>query len=703
MRHRILFLLCFFFVLGSLTAQKLSLGYIYPAGGEKESTVDIEIGGLNLTNATGVLISGDGVKAEIILPDKTAEKNKKKKPKGKSDDQISPQLADIINVHITINKSATTGLRDLRLQSVSGISNKLSFEVGQYPNVLEQKGSTAMKPNFVSKLPATLCGQIMPGEVDYFSFKVTKGVNLVASVKGRTLVPYIADAVPGWFQPVIKLTNSKGQEIAYNDDYRNAVDPVIIIKIPETDTYMLAIHDAIYRGREDFNYRIDVGEIPYLSFAYPCVGNIGKNTTMTLKGVNLNSNKIIYKPTKPGYDEFTAPGAKGYISNPIPFFSLEKKAGLNLSSSKKMELGPRTSLFDSIISPYQIKKYKIHAEKNENIAVEIIARRLASMLDAKMTLRDENGKILLVSDDVEDPTQGLMTFHADPVINYKAKEAGNYTVEVEDVLGNYGSDYYYLIQRKNNIPSYEVFVSPANLTIPRGGTAVLRLDVTTNEKFVPALEVSFKGLPKSFVVSSLQTQVGNKVWDISITAPQNAKQEKLSLEVLTQAHINRKEELTDKQTAVAADNMMQAFYYTHHIPAAGFVADVVPAALYSIHLSKEIESDLSKSLHVSLTDTVIPLEINIVRAEGFIEPIELNLSKKIKQITMEPITVQPNETEKIVYLKINQVILNKMKKVRFGFNIVGTVKGVIDQKGKRSFQNAKYREQTPIFILEKNE
>jgi len=703
MRHKILFLLCLSFVLGSLSAQKLSLGYIFPAGGEKGNTVDIEIGGLNLTNATGVLISGDGVKAEIILPDKTAEKNKKKKPKGKSDDQSSPQLADRINVHVTINKSATTGLRDLRLESASGISNKLSFEVGQYQNFIEQKGSTVLKPNYVSKLPATLCGQIMPGEVDYFSFKVTKGVTLVASVKGRTLVPYIADAVPGWFQPVIRLTNSKGQEIAYNDDFRNYVDPVIITKIPETDTYMLAIHDAIYRGREDFNYRIDMGEIPYLSFAYPCVGNIGKKTTMTLKGVNLNSNKITYKSSKTGYDKFAAPGTNGYISNPIPFFSLEKNAGLNLSSSKRLELSVKTSLFDSIISPYHIKKYKIHVEKNENIAIEIIARRLASMLDAKMTLRDENGKILLVSDDVEDPTQGLMTFHADPVINYKAKEAGNYTVEVEDVLGNYGPDYYYLIQRKNNIPSYEVFVSPANLTIPRGGTAVLRLDVTTNEKFVPALEVSFKGLPNGFVVSSLHTQAGNKVWEISVTAPQNAKQERLSLEVLTQAHINRNEEMTEKQTAVAADNMMQAFYYTHHIPAAGFVAEVAPSALYSIHLSKEIESDLSKSILVSSSDTVVPLKINIVRTEGFIEPIELNLSKKIKQVTMEPITVQPNEKEKIVNLKINQTLLNKIKKARFGFNIVGTVKGVVDQKGKRSFQNAKYREQTPIFILEKSE
>ena len=703
MRHRIIFLFCSFFVFVSLTAQKLSLGYIYPAGGEKGTTVDIEIGGLNLSHATGVLISGTGVKAQIIPQDKNAEKDKKKNQKGKFDDQSSPQLADRINVHVIIDKHAAPGLRDLRLESESGISNKLNFEVGQYPNLLEQKGSTAEKPNYVSKLPVTLCGQIMPGEVDYFSFEASKGMNLVASVKGRTLVPYIADAVPGWFQPVIRLTNSKGQEIAYNDDYRNAVDPVIITRIPETDTYTLAIHDAIYRGREDFNYRIDLGQLPHIDYAYPTVGNIGKKTRVTLKGVNLTSKTVSYKPTKSGYGTLTAPGAKGFISNPVPFFGLEKNVLFNVSPPDKAELGTETALFDSIISPYQIKTYKIHAEKNENIAIEVIARRLASMLDAKITLRDEKGKVLLVSDDVEDPTQGLMTFHADPQLQYKAKEAGNYTVEIEDVLGNYGADYYYLIQRKKNIPTYEVFVSPANLTIPKGGTAVLRLDVSTNEKSVPALEISINGLPDDFIVSNQQSPQGNRVWEMSITAPQNAKEERLSLEVQTQARIKGKDEPVDKQTAEAADNMMQAFYYTHHIPAAGFVADIAPAAAFSIHLSKDIESQLSKAIPISSTDTVIPLKININRADGFIEPITLNLNKKINQITMNPVTVEPNETEKIIYLKINREILNKVKKASFEFYIVGTVKEVIDQKGQRTFQNAKYREQTPIFILEKNE
>jgi len=701
MQYRIIFLLCLSFLFGQLSAQKLSLGYIYPAGGQKGTVVEIEIGGLNLAASTGVLISGDGIKAEIIPINQKAEKNKKFKNKGKLDDQSSPQLADRIGVRVTIDRNATPGLRDLRLESLSGISNKLNFEVGQYPNLLEEKGSSLQKPNFVNQLPVTLCGQIMPGEIDVFAFKATKGMQLVAEVKGRILVPYIADAVPGWFQAVVRLVNSKGKEIAFNDDYRNAVDPVLISKIPETDTYRLTINDAIFRGREDFNYRIDIGEIPHLDYVYPCVGKIGKKTNVTLKGVNLTAKSLVFKPTKEGYDQIKVSGDNGMVSNSVPFFGLAKNAFLNTSPTKKTDLATETVLYDSIISAYQIKSYQIYAEKNENIAVGLKARRLGSMLDARMTLRDESGKVLIVSDDVEDATQGLMTFHADPMLQYKTKEAGYFTVEVEDVLGNFGADYYYLLERTKNIQTYEVFVSPANLTIPKGGTAVLRLDITTNEKIVPELEITIKGLPKDYLISSLQTQIGAKVWEISITAPQNAKEEQLSLSVQTQARIRGKEQLTDMQKAGAADNMMQAFYYTHHIPAAGFVADITPAAPFSIHLSKEIESKLAKSILVSANDTVVPLTIYIDRKDGFTEPIELNLSKKTKQISMESVTLQPNETEKQVFVKINPEAMNKFRKLRMALNIVGTVKGVVDKKGQRTFQNAKYREQTPIFVLEK--
>jgi len=44
---------------------------------------------------------------------------------------------------------------------------------------------------------------------------------------------------------------------------------VIICKIPQNGDYFLEINDALFRGREDFVYRLTVGEIPFIKSIFP--------------------------------------------------------------------------------------------------------------------------------------------------------------------------------------------------------------------------------------------------------------------------------------------------------------------------------------------------------------------------------------------------------------------------------------------------
>ncbi|MEA4935579.1 MAG: hypothetical protein VB102_02940 [Paludibacter sp.] len=700
MKKRLIIFCLYLYMVGFISAQKMSIGFIYPAGGEKGTTVTIEIGGLNIQNATEVLISGDGINKAEIVPLKEKKENKKRTNKLKLNDQSSPQLEDRVNVQITIDKNATPGLRDLRLKSAGGISNKLPFEIGQYPNILEGSASSISQPNVVKTLPATLCGQIMPGEIDYYRFNATKGMQLVAATKGRTLVPYIADAVPGWFQPVIRIIDSKGKEVGFCDDYRNNVDPVIIARIPETDSYTLTIHDAIFRGREDFNYRIELGEIPFLEYAYPVVGKIGKKTKVNLVGVNLQQNSLTFKPSREGNNELRASGKINYISNPVTYWGVEKNCQLNTSPKEKTELNNGTILFDSVCSLHEINTYPIYALKNENVIVEVKARRLGSLMDPIIRLKDASGNILTEADDVEDAMQGLMTHHADPLIQFRTKKEGYYYVEVEDLTGNSGLDYFYMIERKENHPTFEVFVSPASLTLPKGGTSIFHLDIISKEKFIPELIFLVKGLPKGYTLSNLRSHAGSKSWDISVTAPEDAKEKQLSLEVIASAKLKGKNSGTILQPAVAADNMMQAFYYTHHIPAAAFVAGLTESAPFSLELSYSGEKHPEQSIMVYPSDSVIPIQLKLFRKEGFTEPVEISLNKKLKQLIFDPVNFLPGETLKTVYLKINTNEANVRRKFRTPLYFVGTVKGEIEKSGKRTFQNALYREYSPVFVLE---
>lgn len=689
MRTKNLILAILFLLLSTpLYAQKLTMGYLYPAGGQVGTTVEIQAGGLNINRATKVLFSHPGIKGEVEAIKESASERRKRR---RLNDQSSPQLADRVRIRITIDKGVPCGIYDLRLQGPKGVSNMLPFEVASYPNYLETHSRDHRKVNEVSSLPTVLCGYVTPGGVDKFRFKGRKGETIVANVKARQLVPYIADAVPGWFQPVMKIVDSKGKEIAFSDDYHHYVDPVITVTLPKDDKYTLMIHDAIFRGREDFNYRIHLGVIPFVTGRYPAYGVAGKKTKQSIEGVNLGAEKTAVKVKKEGYNQVTFTNDIG-TSNAVPFYTVPKGIRLLHSPKEGTELTLYNAVADSLTKDAKVKRYKIYVERREPLVVELVGRRNGSRIDALMRLKNEYGEVLAKVDDTEDPMQGMMTFHADPVLKYTPRRSGDYILEVEDLHRGYGKDYHYLVRRHRQLPSFNAFVSPANITIPSGGTSMFRVDITGRYKRPAHLEI--KGLPKGYTTSS--TKLRGRKWDVSITAPKGAEVKRFPIEVKMDYP---GPDGREQANVVPVDKMMQAFYYTHHIQAAELALDVTEPSPYRM----SVDIDLEKELEFSLDDTEIKLTIKLDKDADFKDPVELMLGNKNRIFDLAPISIMPEETEKTITINLNQTALERFKKRKARPNwqmyIVGTVKGEIVQQGRRRFQNAKYREMTPIFQI----
>jgi hypothetical protein len=137
----------------------------------------------------------------------------------------------------------------------------------------------------------------------------------------------------------------------------------------------------------------------------------------------------------------------------------------------------------------------------------------------------------------------------------------------------------------------------------------------------------------------------------------------------------------------------------HHIQAAELSLEVTEASPFRLSVAMKLD----KAIPVTIKDEVIPVTIQIDRDPGFNEMIDLELGKKNRVFSLEPVSILPDETEKTIYIKLNTELLkaNKRKKSlpTWQMSIVGTVKGEIVKKGKRTFQNAKYREMTPFFMI----
>lgn len=622
------------------------IGFIYPAGGQSGSTFEVNVGGQYLDDPIGVVVSGEGIRAEILEHDKIpsaqviddyrdklrelqpdlaklkegivsrapdilpeilkllagAELDEKKlrltneydRRRNDPKQQINTQIGERVRVRVTIEETAAPGIHHWRLQTASGMSNPMRFVVGHLPEILEPEAHPFNLLQYVGLLPAadmnrprkgntdpvalpvTLNGRILPGEVDEFVFHAKEGEKLVVSLQARNLIPYLADAVPGWFQTVVSLHDSRGRELAFADDYRFDPDPVIFYKISNEGEYHLRIRDSIYRGREDFVYRVSLGELPFLTAITPLGGQSGSEVDLTFHGANLSEHHFPRHPVpqQTGIIELTASGPGGR-SNAIDFHveSLPEDAEREDNNRLGMANPVKTPALinGTILLPGDVDFFRVEGSGNKPMSFEVFARRLGSPLDANLTVYDDGGEMIAYNDDYENPTAGLTTHHADARITVTLPDNGRCFVRVADTQNRYGYAYAYRLRIAQAVPGFALRATPASLNAKPGGTARLTVHALRIDGFTGPIHLRLKEAPEGFELSGGLLPDGEEKIDISIAVPLNYSGQPVPLLVEGTADVEGKTVVVD---AVPAEDMMQAFAYRHLVPADSLLIDV---------------------------------------------------------------------------------------------------------------------------------
>ena len=591
------------------------VGYIYPAGGRRGSTLRVQVGGQFLDGASQVLVSGSGVEGKVVDFDKpldaqalntlrerlqelqkqtaNAEVRKEiQELREKIGDTVqrraAPVLAERVTLELTIAPNAEVGTRQLRLNTTLGLSNPLIFCVGQFPEFSEKEPkNSAADLELAVTLPATVNGrlipgdsdrlrfpgrvspQYMPGDSDRYRFAAREGQHLVFIVSARDLIPYLADAVPGWFQATLTLYDSRGHEVAYEDDYRFHPDPVLHFDVPADDEYVLEIKDALYRGREDFVYRITMGEAPFVTSIFPLGGQAGTFTKVELTGWNLPDTKLNFDAREQAVGTYSLNASSGeLVSNRLPFAvdalpEIFEKGGNNSRTSSQSVKLP-VIINGRIAHPGEWDVFKFQGRRGETVVAEVRARRLESPLDAVLELTDATGRRLAFNDDVKDQSIGLETHHADSFLMVTLPKSGTYFVRIGDVQHKGGPEYAYRLRLSEPQPDFDLLISPSSINASGGATVPLTLTAVRRDGFAGDIELALKGAPSGFALSGGMVPAGQDQVRCTLTAPPNAVGSLLDLRFEGRASIQGR---TVVRQATPADEMMQAFAY-HHLVAA---------------------------------------------------------------------------------------------------------------------------------------
>jgi len=246
--------------------------------------------------------------------------------------------------------------------------------------------------------------------------------------------------------------------------------------------------------------------------------------------------------------------------------------------------------------------FRFDGKAGEEIVAEVMARRLDSPLDSILRLTDAKGKELAINDDTEDKSSALQTHHADSRILFKLPANGTYYLYLGDAQHKGGVDYGYRLRVSRPQPDFELRVTPSGINARSGATIPVTVYAIRRDGFSGEIAVHLKDAPAGFVLDGAMIPAGTDKVRMTLTVPVVHIESPHKLTLEGRANIAGREV---HHTAIAAEDMMQAFYYHHLVAAADLLVRVMgpqrPPVMWKPYGDKAVKVPAGGSTPIQIT------------------------------------------------------------------------------------------------------
>jgi len=486
--------------------------YIYPAGGQRGSTLKVRVGGYYFHGQANFEMLGAGVKVSPLV-----KRTKTTWFEGPLIYQpLSQQKEDYPKDHIgevTIAKDAAIGMRLWRCWTSQGATRPLRFVVGELPEVMENEMDGRPIPQPVT-LPITVNGRIFPREdIDIWTF---------AAKAGETIT---CDAVVKRFgsplHAVLAVHDPDGDPVQTQKIIRSG-DPIHWFKALKTGRYQVSIRDAKFWGLQNHIYRLTLRRGPHILFNYPLGGQRGTTIQAEFTGpalphhaatvsLNAKSDRQIFTLKALGQSTFLVGNHPEYLE------------------PTKTTVAVPVVVNGRIVEPGEIDTWQIQLEEKQKITIDLAAAQLGSPLDAILSVLDVKGKQLAINDD---RAKGQV----DPRLDFTAPNTGVYTIQVKERFASRGgSTFSYRITAaaSETKPSFSLTFGAAHLNITRAIETrkdntkpvgpKLKINVQRQGGFKGEIQLALNGLPGNVKVFNAKIGANKNSVDLQFFVPPKTK------------------------------------------------------------------------------------------------------------------------------------------------------------------------------------
>jgi hypothetical protein len=486
--------------------------YIFPAGGQRGTKVNVRVGGVFLYQECGFEMLGPG----IIAPKKLT-RTKTTWFEGPilplPDSQRVEDYPKDMTGTFDIAKDAPLGVRYWRLWTSQGATPAMKFMVGDLPEIIENEidGDPIAVP---VTLPLTINGRIFPREdIDIYSFRAKKGESIRCEVHAARLGSPL-DAR-------LEVRDSQGRRLA-EADAPTGGDPVLRFIAPADGDYQVRIQDAQSLGGQAYVYRLTLTAEPHIDRLFPLGGQRGSTIEFALMGQAVPEKMRVTIPKEAPTDFPLSFSVRGRQTN-AALLDLDDHPEFTTPGDLAKVLPFPAVLNGRIDKPGQIDEWKVYGKKGDTWECELRAAKLGSKLDGVVSITDGAGKTLAKAD----------ASPADPVVRFVVPTDGEYRILVQDRFRSRGGpDFGYRLRiAPPPAPDFRLTLAadPRQqtgadaVTLPRKGQAKLKLNVERLGGFKEPIAIEVQGLPAHVTVTPNIVQANQTAVDLTFKADDQAK------------------------------------------------------------------------------------------------------------------------------------------------------------------------------------
>jgi hypothetical protein len=439
-----------------------------PLGMQRGTTLDLTLTGTNLADPAGLWTT---FPAKVTIP--TEANNGKDNAK--------------LLVRLEVPKDAPLGFHALRLGTHRGVSNLRLFCIDDLPQVLENATNHAVAMAQPVPLPCVVVGRADAETADYFKVTVTAGQRLSFEILGRRL--------GSAFDPQLTLYDARtGREVPAghsNDAPGLQTDARLTHTFKDAGDYVIGVRDVSWRGGEDFNYRLRIGDFPTATTPLPLAAKRGTKASVRFTGPNADALPPVEVtvPSDPNLEEVpVAPrGANGLSGWPVSLAVSDVDEVIEQEPNDEPAKATRVPVPGAVTGRFQtpgdLDHYVFALKKGIRYVIEAHTHEHHSPSEVLMTLRDAKGGQLQASNPA-----------AAPRLDFTPPADGDFSLVVEHLHGWGGPDEVYRVSITPYQPGFELLLPTDRLDLPPGGTASVPVYLIRRD-YTGAIEIGPAGVP----------------------------------------------------------------------------------------------------------------------------------------------------------------------------------------------------------------